>query len=98
MQSAIAGERLNATTSRTPKITAAIAALFAALRQVGGLLMRASRALCLVGVAFLRGRLWAAFSIVPAAVPRCLRLRRVCAISGGIVVRSRSGAARDRSF
>jgi hypothetical protein len=58
-------------------------ALLAALRQLGGRFMRASRAL-FAGVAELPlrvlVRLCAAFSIVPAAVPRCLRFLLVCAI------------------
>src|SRR5436190_2945755 len=91
-----------AISNRTPNTIAAMAALLAALRQLGGRFARAARvdradAGFAVDPRVLR--LWAAFSIVPAAVPRCLRLRffLACAISLRIVVRSRSAAARDRS-
>src|SRR6186997_1237055 len=75
----------NRTTTRIAKTAAAIAARLTALRQVGGLSSRSClrwREICLASACVGDRPVLPARSIVPAGVPRCLRvrLRLVCAI------------------
>src|SRR5215211_3892329 len=83
-------------TTSTPNTAAAMAALFTAAFQVGGRSSRSARrfwAICLASVA-VRGRpVRPARSIVPAGVPRCLRVRfrRVWAIDPGTLLQRRQG-------
>src|SRR5919106_6106387 len=95
-----AGSCPNSRTTRIPKTTAAIAALLIAPRHDGGLFSRSSRrclAICLASPA-VRGRpVRPARSIVPAGVPRCLRVRlfRVWAMALSTLLQRRQGFLQD---
>src|SRR3954467_6195365 len=80
----VATGRWKSRTSSTPNTTAAIAARFTEPRQVGFLSRRSARRVR--AIFFASSRVWGrpvrpARSIVPAGVPRCLRVRffLVCA-------------------
>src|SRR5829696_9089468 len=92
----------NATVTSTPKTAAAIAARCIAPRHVGGLSSRSARRwreICLASWRVCGRPVLPERSIVPAGVPRCLRvrLRLVCAIAPE-PTRRRSAQHRERLF
>src|SRR5919108_4427191 len=92
--------RLNARITSTPKTAAAMAARLTELPQVGGLSSRSCRrwrAICLAS-SFVWGRpVRPARSMVPARVPRCLRvrLRLVCAMDSATLPDASGHRAQD---